>query len=667
MSRMSSYQQTGLGAAYPNNPQRLSDRLIKTVQLSSNREEFSLADFLGIDPATLVDGMILRFNEEKGGFEGVAIEGGGTLGATNGLEIVDSLNSQDTEKALSANQGRVLHQSLLTGVILDQNDLVFQLRDGNEIRTGLSGLNAGLHLSDVSYDAASNSLTMTMSNNSILQVSLESLGTVQRDDSLVGDGSTRNPLKVNRSTGNLTDGSQNHFLTHAQVVDETDLTSNSSGHVPTQKSVKSYIDAQLSGGSSPIVVEHVDNQPVKPDPTEGSVFFIDTSNSSNYILVENPDNLPGQGESIQIFVLTADNRLVLFENLYLNDKSEAIGSIVTLKGITSFRFTSDGSKFVLTDSSFGQDVDTLLSSGTQNRLNEDRELNLNSHDLYVRGGTIIADNVESAENWFVLEGSSSEYDLPYPASSKVHGNLNTTAGVVELKIDTVSNPNQMGDLRSLSINNGTGENKTVKIVSVTDLFGSKTTHHEFVVAASEKRTLHFYYERDGNPNFSPRFGQKKLGLYSGDLYYDQEYSPQFAAGHQVQMTGWSQGDSIRDQIPGPVLQKGLYKVDLCVGMITESSFTTELDLEYEDETKIGTVRLAGSSGGSGQELCLDKHLSRVIDTRIFPSAMSVRLKVRVASGSAYFDARSTNLRIEEVETLSEPNWFGGGGGGGGLG
>ena len=103
-----------------------------------------------------------------------------------------------------------------------------------------------------------------------------------------------------KTTDDLTEGSTNLYFTDARadaritnaIIDEDSFTSNSETQVPTQQSVKSYVDTQITSGSASIEL----SETAPSSPTDGTMWY-NTSDGALYIYYNDGDSSQWVGVS----------------------------------------------------------------------------------------------------------------------------------------------------------------------------------------------------------------------------------------------------------------------------------------------------------------------------------------------------------------------------------
>ena len=468
-----SYTYVGLGAAYPDNPQKTSDAVLKTLNDAKAQQGVSLADLFGFDKHDLKNGSTLAYDENKGAF--VVADDPSASGTTMPtINVVDNLSSDSSSDALSALQGKVLHQSLLTNVEVQGNQIVFTFRDGSTKQVDSTTLSdSGLHLYQVYYEDNAQTLNLRLRNNSLVQTSLADLKVVESDESLIGNGTKAEPLKINRSTGSLEDGSQNHFLTHSQVKNEDDLTSNSASHVPTQKSVKAYVDASIvaSGGDAGTIIEWNGSDRINLSTVQFPLYVNDNGHTN--LLIFERDGIPPAGTRMEISVQTNNYRSLYFPYDYVDSAGHNIHYRTTQRGVTTYQFVSNGTKAVLVDGSTATTLDKMLLLSETSTLLSSRTINLNNHDLSFNNGTVNCQAFLNKANRQNLYASDTTVNLDYSKWHKHSLVISEGIGSLQINVQSVADSNRVGDTLALAITDESDTDTSITLSGVRNTDWSK--------------------------------------------------------------------------------------------------------------------------------------------------------------------------------------------------
>jgi len=184
-------------------------------------------------------------------------------------DIIDNVTDTRHDKALSANQGRFLKElidnktNIISGNIVDTN-LILTKDDSSTVIIDIAQLLLDVKAMSGSYDVATQSLVITLSDDTHFSIPVASLLPVSTDASLEGNGAGI-PLKVALSTdedNTLTRGidgklyvpkeplseEAGNILTRVEdglyvgILDEDEMISDDATKPPSQQSVKAYVD-----------------------------------------------------------------------------------------------------------------------------------------------------------------------------------------------------------------------------------------------------------------------------------------------------------------------------------------------------------------------------------------------------------------------------------------
>ena len=186
-------------------------------------------------------------------------------------DIVDNLTDNRGNKALSANQGRVLKELIdtkrdIVSGTMNGTDLELTKDDGTKVIIDITALLADVKAMSGHYDVATQSLVITLSDTNTFSIPVANLLPVLTDSSIEGNGSG-DPLRIavsadaNNVLARGTDGKmfvlkelpstvagnaltrENDDRLYVGILDEDDMVSDSDTKLPSQQSVKAYVDA----------------------------------------------------------------------------------------------------------------------------------------------------------------------------------------------------------------------------------------------------------------------------------------------------------------------------------------------------------------------------------------------------------------------------------------
>ena len=168
--------------------------------------------------------------------------------AAKSRKFLNRLEALDELGLLVSGIGEIDLSSLSDGDIL-----VYDATNEKWKSIPAGGSGPEINLASGVYVAATKSIVFTLTDSSNVSVNVSDLLTSNVGSTMTGDGDT-SPLEVNKATGlDIASATPNKILDASAVIDEDSFASNSNQKVPTQQSVKAYVDSQVGGGSSGVV------------------------------------------------------------------------------------------------------------------------------------------------------------------------------------------------------------------------------------------------------------------------------------------------------------------------------------------------------------------------------------------------------------------------------
>ena len=225
------------------------------------------------------------------------------------------------------------------GLVRDSSDGVFRLFSTDE---NLSETNqVTVDIANSSYNYSKGTLVADVEGDITFEtpVTISLSGDVSGSDILYGSQNGDLSIDVTIGAGAV------EFSMLACSIDENDMSSDSDQHIPTQQSVKAYVDSQVAaGGYSSAELESKDMLMAYPDQN-GDLSFVKVKEVHDFIQVDILD----EGNNFVDITLTeeVDSELVELSSVYLNGQKLRYESNpnadLSLSSTNDYRFSSDTS------------------------------------------------------------------------------------------------------------------------------------------------------------------------------------------------------------------------------------------------------------------------------------------------------------------------------------